>query len=1339
MKGTLFVLSALLCLSILSPVSASELREQTCLNGWWDFLPVLTPEGKDHNPPGDIPKTGWLENKILVPGSWTIGEASIKPDEKKQPWEKWRLFDNYNNPPEWNDTNTAWYRRTFSIKSIDKDRRYFLYLGGVVREFWVFVNGRNVGHELLGIMPNEFDISDVVQPGENELIVYITDYRRDENGRTFVPTGADQMHRQKGIWNDVFLISRPDVYVEDITIRTSVRENELTLILDVKNASSQKRTIQPAFTIKDDNKTQLDFVAEKTTLPAKSNQTVKISQPWSSYIPWSPRVPQLYTLETALREKDTLIDLHEQRFGFRQVWIDGHHLMLNGTPVHLFGDWGHKYTLDNFRPEYVRQWYRMMKDCNMNYMRTHTYPHPKLLIDLADEMGILVSLESAWFFTHGQAIDKSETWENAEQHVRDIVKWYKNHPSIILWSVGNEVRWGWNRNAVIEHMPQLRMLYEKLDPTRIPYHDGDSSLWDERTQYLISRHYGYECTGEGWWDKSRPLHVGEVGKWHFAQPIDNTILGDDEMFASYEECARVVAEECADLAEQARANEVCCFFPWNLSCLDNYRPWFDERQLEWPDYSAPGIKPLRIARHGTEFAWWEPEGKGYAPGPGFEIMKHAFRPFALVVREKLNCVFTDQTIQHTITLVNDTGGTCTGTLNTRLYYDEKIVWEKSDELTIENGYTQKVVLDIQPAPINEMIKAKVKTVFKDKSQIYDSHVRHIRVMPESAKNEKWQLPAVAVFGSGSMTKVLESHNVDLSRVQDLKNINPAKTPVLLIEKDALTVGSRQNKHVESFLKQGGRAVILEQSASLLPHVIIENKPAEKCHIHGGKDDVLGDFSAKDFEFWGTDPFGRTNSDSWVVVRPYRKPSMGNTRILLHSGYGSFGSGGLFWSPLFETRVGDGLALACQLLITEKIDTHPVALRLLKRLLHYAAEWKPESQTGLHLVGTGGQEYFERLGVKMDHSPEADVHFVSLKSDQQTGLALIAEKVTSGGTAIVQGIDADAATRINDAFDIDLQTVDLGMVYNFVRQREDSLLDGLSNQETYWIGKGQYSSDTNVNKPFTDVLLRCEQGEELLISEAESCWRELHVGGARNERYRMPVVTHYLWDGPREYGTGLMRVKIGKGQLILCQIPLPQEDYRKADMIWSHLLNNLNVEMDRSLFQGEQVMAGSQKSRGFPKTVHAIMNPSERMVQTILKVAEPQEYRLPNQALENGFDWQDIQTSDGKIVLPQETDKVIIQFQVDPGRPRKKVFRDGLPDPSEQTLLDIEGKGKVTLYVNGERYASVELGKEGKTTISDIDLNQYWNSIILQWMPGGKSLQLQWRSRQHQPEVEFGFK
>jgi hypothetical protein len=166
-----------------------------------------------------------------------------------------------------------------------------------------------------------------------------------------------------------------------------------------------------------------------------------------------------------------------------------------------------------------------------------------------------------------------------------------------------------------------------------------------------------------------------------------------------------------------------------------------------------------------------------------------------------------------------------------------------------------------------------------------------------------------------------------------------------------------------------------------------------------------------------------------------------------------------------------------------------------------------------------------------------------------------------------------------------------------------------------------------------------------------------------------------------------------------------------------------------------------RSDGFPTEFGFITNPGNSTLQQILKTARPTEYRIHNHALVYGYDWEVAEFDDGifRIENHESVEKVIIAFQINAGRPRMISYaEDGLPDPTEQTLCDLKGHGRVTPHINGIAFDPIELGDNGHGVIPDIDLNMDWNTIVLIWEPKSSELAISWRDRQRHPEVEFAF-
>ena len=261
----------------------------------------------------------------------------------------------------------------------------------------------------------------------------------------------------------------------------------------IKNCTKSNKTvtIKPEVSEYPSNILAFEIPQLQHKAPANSSSEVEVCVQWENPKLWDVFEPNLYWLKSALCEEDTIIDTMTERFGFREVWIDRYNIMLNGHIQRLYYDWGHKITQFNHTEGWIKKWFGMIRDFNMNGSRLHAHPHPRIVLDLADEYGILITDETG---IHGSgkahATDQEEFWSHARTHVQNFIKRDKNHPCVLLWSCENEMRYNFeDSNLTLSELPKLREMVQKLDPSRPAYHDGDSSLWDEKKQPFISRHY----------------------------------------------------------------------------------------------------------------------------------------------------------------------------------------------------------------------------------------------------------------------------------------------------------------------------------------------------------------------------------------------------------------------------------------------------------------------------------------------------------------------------------------------------------------------------------------------------------------------------------------------------------------------------------------------------------------------------------------------------------------------------------------------------------------------------------------------------------------------------------
>ena len=686
------------------------------LNGWWDFQPVPHPDLTTPLEPTEVPAEGWHPTAYLVPG----------------------FFTDHPYPQSWRQGRSGWARTHFALDLPNPGQRLVLTIAAAIPRAHIFVNGRCVAIQEDMFIGEPLDITEYVRPGDNELAVLLTEFRTFPHPDTGtlslidVPWGCCIAHEQAGIWQDVTLEWRPAVHLADLTIRTSLRDGTLTVITRGANAGRAHFVGMVRHVVLDADRIVLTLNEAPVTVDPGTTDEVVQTVPWPDPHLWSPEDPHLYTLHSELRAGDSTVDAKTQRFGFREMRLEGHRILLNGRPQRLYGEWAHKSHSHWLRPEYVRQWFRQLRDLNMNYVRMHTFPHPSYFLDIADEMGILVCQETALHGSGQWGLETPMLWPRARDHVRRMVRRDKNHPSLVLWSVENEMRWALNlMPGAKEELPRLRALFNELDPTRPAYHEGDSAIWNEQEQAIISRHYGPACHGLGWWDKTRPLHAGEMGRWHYASPYVALQWAGDEVWADYVLLSQSLGRDAARIIELGRANEVSCLFVWNTSGLDNWRP-AEAKLFSWPDPSSPFAKPLAHRPYESEYAWWE-EGesdqdrgetrrpaKGYRPGPSFDLVRHAFRPVALVIQEERAQFYTDQPIPHTVHLVNDLPHEVRGRVHVVLKQGKDTLWQAAAKVSVASGGTTTVAL---PVPADKGIpgKATLITTFRYADGRDDGH------------------------------------------------------------------------------------------------------------------------------------------------------------------------------------------------------------------------------------------------------------------------------------------------------------------------------------------------------------------------------------------------------------------------------------------------------------------------------------------------------------------------------------------------------------------------------------------------------------------------------------------
>ncbi len=424
------------------------------LNGDWKFRYSESPDEvpEDYMNP-TFKDASW--DRIDVPSCWDMrGYDYPHYTNVQMPWP--------NMPPTVPERNpTGIYRRTFEIPQNWRDRRVVLHFDGVESCFIPFVNGQALGFSKDSRGSTEFDVTKLVKPGKNQITVLVIKW----SDSSFIEDQDQWWHA--GIVRSVYLYSTGENYVADVHATATLDETFTAgrLKLELTAGFSRERGKGWKFRIKLYNaKGKAVLTAPHTasldndsyTYAAKDINRIFVKSDLAipGVTPWSAEAPYLYTLTaTLLDDQDREIESVPVRIGFRTVAIKNRQLLINGQPVRIHGVNRHEHDDRNGRTvseELTRRDLTVMKRFNINAIRTCHYPAAPEFYDLCDEYGFYVfdeaNIENHEFFYD---LCSNPNWAGAylDRAVRMVMR-DKNHPSVIVWSLGNESGVGPNHAAM---------------------------------------------------------------------------------------------------------------------------------------------------------------------------------------------------------------------------------------------------------------------------------------------------------------------------------------------------------------------------------------------------------------------------------------------------------------------------------------------------------------------------------------------------------------------------------------------------------------------------------------------------------------------------------------------------------------------------------------------------------------------------------------------------------------------------------------------------------------------------------------------------------------------------
>ena len=447
------------------------------LNGQWKFNWVKRPELRPVNfYEANFNDSEW--KTIAVPSSWqmqgygtpiytniTYPFKADWPKVMNEPPRDWTAFDERN--------GVGSYRRNFDVPANWNGRRVFLNFDGVDSAFYLWINGQKVGYNTGSRNATEFDITPFLKRGQsNSLAVEVYQY---SSGSYF----EDQdMWRMSGIFRNVTLWSAPLVHVRDFRITTDLdaqyRNATMQVSAKVRNYSDRPvaaRTLTVA--LHDSSNKAVAGAQARIAVPALApgqEREISVVIPVANPAKWTAETPNLYTAVLSLVDEARTTELLSQRVGFREIEVRGRLFLVNGVPIKLKG--ANRHENDPNTGHYVTEAsmirdIELMKQSNCNHVRTSHYSNDPRWYELCDELGLYVVGE-ANVECHGlgTAISSEPRWEKmvVDRNVANVEN-FKNHPSIVIWSMGNE-----NGNGTTLHAAER--VVRAMDATRPTHYEG---------------------------------------------------------------------------------------------------------------------------------------------------------------------------------------------------------------------------------------------------------------------------------------------------------------------------------------------------------------------------------------------------------------------------------------------------------------------------------------------------------------------------------------------------------------------------------------------------------------------------------------------------------------------------------------------------------------------------------------------------------------------------------------------------------------------------------------------------------------------------------------------------
>ena len=444
-------------------------RPKLDLGGVWRFHPA---PASGFGPAARETGAGWVD--IQVPGEWAMQGFEVKPG------------------------TAAGYFRTFKAPGDWTGKRIKLRCDAVYSDAVVWINGNEAGKHSGGFTPFELDVTGWVKPGADNTIAMSV---LNESVADKLASGSQYAcHQLGGIPRPLFLFVLPESNIASLQVTTrfdtAFRDAVLGVEIEASNdGAANAPGLYAVLSLTAPNGKLVAGFPKRVALDSlRGSASIPVARP----VKWDNEHPNLYTLTVKLETDGKTRETLEQKIGFRQIEVRGNELLVNGKPVKLRGSNHHEVYPVTGRavPAGIhRRDIELFREANVNHLRTCHYPPSEDLMTAADELGMFIECEAPFCWAPGDGHRALVCQQTAE-----MVLTYRNHPSVLFWSLANESAWG-------RHFVASSKLVRQLDPTRPQTFNNPG---DQRFTEIANLHYpGHDGPAQARRDTRHPIYQGE--------------------------------------------------------------------------------------------------------------------------------------------------------------------------------------------------------------------------------------------------------------------------------------------------------------------------------------------------------------------------------------------------------------------------------------------------------------------------------------------------------------------------------------------------------------------------------------------------------------------------------------------------------------------------------------------------------------------------------------------------------------------------------------------------------------------------------------------------------------